>query len=413
METHTLPIIATLQVLEEEEEEDIHHIKIGSEVLKFRKHHGNYRVVMTGPIAENESLEHRVCKIVDLVCGPFWNALENHRTMLTKCINVLFNGGKPNLCLTYGYLSPPLSIQNVPSLSLPDNCRLLAFKDTSLLALKGQGCHGLPALEFDPSLLIVLLKCPEIPKVLFVQGHCQSEQPYAMYAMKAVQYVHSVDLVFLFRCDGQETVSLNSLVTIRQVLQEKSINDALLQLCYNESGSRVSKKLADLILQLQCARHQNLDLNRIFNFIDSGMLLMLAKMQFSNQANVPKSTVRMISNACFKVETKQTPPCNCLRQMTVRFLKCHANVRAWVLVNDLTKTVWAKSDNLGEEDNLVLLQSAMAMGKVLTPTRLNGNIVYRHALHHCNCALSRRWADFLLKKNEDLDKLTLFVLIHS
>ena len=192
-------------------------------------------------------------------------------------------------------------------------------------------------------------------------------------------------------------------------LQDKSINRAVLQLCYDESY-KVSKKLADLILKLlQCNRHQNLDLNRIFNFIDSTLL---AKMQFSKVC-VPKSTLRMIGNAASEVETKQTTLCNCLRRMTVRFLKCHANIKAWVLVNDLTKIVWAKSDTLEETNHLRLLQKVIAAKKIAvkahSPLRLNtGNFIYSYVLRHVPHT-SWRWSD-IFKEDQPTNQLTLFVL---
>ena len=95
-EKHILPILASLEVLDEAEEEDITDIEIGRESLKFRKHHEKYRMVMAAPIVGNEALEERVCKIVNLVCGPSWNALEKHTGWRLKNVTYFqphFNDG--------------------------------------------------------------------------------------------------------------------------------------------------------------------------------------------------------------------------------------------------------------------------------------------------------------------------------
>ena len=75
-EEHILPILASLDVLDGEEEEMVTDIEIGQQSLKFRKHHGKYRVVM---VVGTDALEDRTCKFVDLLCGPSWSKLDKQK----------------------------------------------------------------------------------------------------------------------------------------------------------------------------------------------------------------------------------------------------------------------------------------------------------------------------------------------
>ena len=128
----------------------------------------------------------------------------------------MLNAGKSSL-FSYGYLAPPFIIHNFPPISVPDNCSLLAIKGSSVSTIKGP---ELPT-EFDPSLLLVLLKSTIFPHVLFVQGYTYSELPYKIYLVRSIHlYEHNIDLVFLFKFDDRQALqTLNSLVTIRQAIQ--------------------------------------------------------------------------------------------------------------------------------------------------------------------------------------------------
>ena len=77
--------------------------------------------------------------------------------------------------------------------------------------------------------------------------------------------------------------------------------------------------------------HNNL--NRVIFSIDR----LLDKMQFLQHDSCPKSTLRKIGRDCAFLEVNvETVSSQCLRRLTIP-LKCHANAKAWVLVNDRTK----------------------------------------------------------------------------
>ena len=64
---HIFPIVTSLQVLAELEQEQVLELNIANQVIKFALH-GEYQIVMSGTLAQNETLGRRACKVFfDLV----------------------------------------------------------------------------------------------------------------------------------------------------------------------------------------------------------------------------------------------------------------------------------------------------------------------------------------------------------
>ena len=360
-----LPILVSQQVLAFEEEEEISEIKLNDGrvmSLKFYQHHGGqYQVVMTGVLSEIEALGAKAYKLINLLCGPAgWNGTLNET--LTQCLDTLMQLPQS---LQLGFSGPTLTVSNFPTLALPPMSWIIAVKGSSV-SYPMHGPSELPN-ELDISFM-VLLSQTLLPHVLFLKGNARQCKPKCIYNVYTFRTIplpeHSLDLILLRKIENPATTILNKLVTIRQVLKEEEIlrrrgAPAILQLCQLETFKLSFQDLGRQMQSLATAAvvnqpttttvHLHHHLNRVIFSIDTRLLLV--KMQFL-QHDSPKSTLRKIGRDCSAAFLKvnvETVSCQCLRRLTIP-LKCHANAKAWVLVNDQTKIMWARKDHEAEDE---------------------------------------------------------------
>ena len=207
---------------------------------------------------------------------------------------------------------------------------------------------------------------------------------------------HSLDLILLRKIENPATTILNKLVTIRQVLKEEEIlwrrgAPAILQLCQLETFKLSFQDLGRQMQSLTTAAVVNLPtttvhlhhhLNRVIFSIDTRLLLV--KMQFL-QHDSPKSTLRKIGRDCSAAFLKvnvETVSCQCLRRLTIP-LKCHANAKTWVLVNDQTKIMWARKDHEAEDAkySIALLEAiSNKSSSQQFPLVSNDKLVYKYKI---------------------------------
>ena len=388
-----LPILVSHQILVEEEDEEIQEIIIGQNNYKdsvrrlklFLHPEGQFTVVMTGTLSENEAFGAVAYKIIDLLCGPRWNALDTLKDTLTKCLDCLMRS-KPSLAL--GFSGPPLTISNFPtsrisSVQLPPKSWIMVVKGSSV-SYPMHGPSELPNLDLS---FMVLLSQTLLPQEIFLKGCAEQQQCndlyYQVYTFRSIHLPeHTLDMIVLRKVEYQRTILFNKLFTIRQVLRlKRDIRPKILQLCQRETF----KLSQDIGRQMQCLTTTAAVKAPTIFLIDR----LLVKMQFSEH-DCPKSTLRKIGRDCAFLKVKEeTVSRQCLRRLTIP-LKCHANAKAWVLVNDRTKVIWARTarkestvcrrpEDDDEKYTSTLLEAiSKVSGKQNFPLRHHSNLIYKY-----------------------------------